>query len=425
MRPGELRDTVVGLPLAAMIGVAASAVAVLFVDGVHWVNSHLQGDVIGTDRVLAVLLLPALSGLAVGGVMRLMRGEAFVTLADVIRSARTRGGEFASVRAHALSALAAFVSLAGGASVGQYGPLAHIGSFLGHLHWRWSRLLNRRVALAGGAAAAIAAVFSAPLAGVVFALEVIMRNYSFRSFSLIAVASLSSHIFATGVLHRDPLLRVTQMEGIAPATVAVFVLAGVVCGLFAALFVFLVLRLQSVMSRARLAPHWRPPLAGLFVGGLALLTVPDILGVSQPILDRAVLPGTDHDAATAAVTLAAKLLATVACLGMGFVGSVVSPSLAMGALLGIVLGTLAEAVPALPSVPVHVWAVVGMFAVACPAMGASLSGALIVLELTQSYQLALVALLAVIPANLVMISLLGGSYYDCQLAATGGRRRVV
>lgn len=94
-----------------------------------------------------------------------------------------------------------------------------------------------------------------------------------------------------------------------------FTLAGVVCGLFAVLFASLVLRVRVVMSRARLALHWRPLLAGLFAGGLALLMVPDKLGVSQPILDRAVLPDTNHDAVTAAVTLVVKLLATVACRG--------------------------------------------------------------------------------------------------------------
>ena len=420
----NLKKAVFGLPVAALIGVLASLLSVLFVDGIHWVNAHLQAGAGGMGHTLAVLLLPAGAGLAVGAIIRLMRGEAFVTLADVIMSAQTRVERFATVRAHLLSALAAFVSLAGGASVGQYGPLVHIGSYLGYLHWRGLRLLNRRLALASGAAAAIAAVFHAPLAGMVFAQEVIVRNYSFRSFFLIAVASLSGHMFATNYLHRLPFLQITQMEGVAPLAALGFVLAGVLCGLFAALFVFLVLRVQALMPHTGIAPHWRPALAGLTVGALALLTVPDILGISKPIMDQAVAADAVHDAGTAALTLAAKLLATVACLGMGFAGSVVSPSLAMGGLLGIVFGTVAGAVPAF-DVPVHIWAVVCMFAVACPAMGASLSGVLIVLELTQSYHLALVALLAVIPANLVMISVLGGSYYDCQLAARGRRRRPV
>jgi len=422
---GDLLKAVVGLPVAILVGVLSAAASVLFVDGVLWVNDRLlAASAGGPPSPLALLLVPAAAGLLVGGVARLMRGAAFVTLADVIKSAQSRIERFETPRAHALSALAAFLSLAGGASVGQYGPLAHIGACLGYLHWRWLRVLNRRLALASGAAAAIAAVFHAPLAGMVFAQEVIVRNYSFRSFFMIASASLSGYLFSTNVFGREPFLAASQMSSLSAGSAFAFALAGVVCGLFAALFVFLTLRLQALMPRSGIAPHWRPALAGLLAGALALATVPDILGISKGIVVQASAAGATHDVAQASATLAGKLLATVLCLGMGFAGSVVSPSLAMGAVLGVIVGTALGDL-GLTDVPVHVWAVACMFAVTCPAIGASLSGVLIVLELTQSYRLALVSLLAIIPANLVMISLMGGSYYDRQLAARGHRHRAV
>ncbi len=417
---GGTRAALTGVPVAMAIGILGSLAATLFIVSIEWLNDRLLGAD-GPAGPLTVLLAPVAAGLLVGCIIRLVKGQPFVTLVDVIQSSQTRSDRFSSLRMHLYSILASLVSLGGGASVGQYGPLAHIGSCLGYLQWRWTRLLNRRLALASGAAAAIAAAFHAPLAGMVFAQEVIVRNYSFRSFFLIAIASLSSYLFSTHVLAREPFLPIAQMSGFDLQAALFLVLIGIGCGMFAALFIYLTLRLQDLAAASRLAPHWRPAVGGLAAGIVALLTVPDILGVSKMILVRSV-SDFNYEMGSALSALAGKLLATVACLGMGFAGSVVSPSLAMGALLGVASGIALDTLPFL-SVPMHVWVVCCMFAVTCPAIGATLSGVLIVLELTQNYQLALAALLSIVPANQVMIALLGGSFYDLQLRRRGHRTR--
>ena len=218
---GPELNTVTRIVWIAVFGMAtgatASLAAIAFVDLVLLLNEWLlisprsrfmQED--ATLLLLATVCVPAAGGLIVGVVHRYFVAERRPHgPPDLIRAVQGLDGRLPA-RSGLLSALTSLVSLGTGASVGQYGPLAHLGATLGSLLSRLSRHTERTatVWVGCGVAAAISTAFNAPLAGIVFAHEVILRHYSLRAFAPITVAAAIGHVIANVVFERPPLFRV-------------------------------------------------------------------------------------------------------------------------------------------------------------------------------------------------------------------------
>ena len=198
--------------------------------------------------LIATVGVPALGGLVVGVLHRFIPERRSHGPPDIIRSVQTMDGRIPA-RSGFLSALASVVSLGAGASVGQYGPLAHLGATLGSLVARVSRD-SRWMATVGvgcGVAAAISTAFNAPIAGIVFAHEVILRHYSLRAFAPITVAATMGYVVANVVFERPPLFRVEAISvGFAPEVLG-FILIGA-AGAFVA-----VLYMRAILFSNRLA----------------------------------------------------------------------------------------------------------------------------------------------------------------------------
>ena len=422
--------------LGLVVGVITSLAAIGFVELVLLLNewllvsprSRFMVDDAGL-LLLATVCVPALGGLVVGVIHRAIPERRSHGPPDIIRSVQTMDGRIPA-RSGFLSALASVVSLGAGASVGQYGPLAHLGATLGSLVARVSRD-SRWMATVGvgcGVAAAISTAFNAPIAGIVFAHEVILRHYSLRAFAPITVAATMGYVVANVVFERPPLFRVEAISvGFAPEFLG-FIVIGAAGAFVAVLYMRAILFSNRLARRLPVADYLKPMLAGAVLG-LAAIGLPDILGIGKETLRFAVI---DHAFAPEelAFLLVAKILATALCIGFGFAGGVFSPALLIGILFGALAGNGAELALGELRSDVAVYAICGMVAVTSAVIGAPLTTILIVFELTRNYDLATAAMVSVVFSNLVSYRVFGRSLFDVQLRMrdfdlSGGRDKAM
>lgn len=410
--------------LGALIGSLAALAAVGFVSAVIWLNDLLLISPRGRMMfdhpealAIATVAVPTLGGLVVGQLHRAIRERRPHTPADLIAAVQTRRGRLPA-RAGFLSALSGLISLGSGASVGQYGPLVHMGASLGSLGAKLLRLgrSDDNVAIAAGVAAAIAAAFHAPLAGIVFAHEVVLRHYALRAFAPVAAAAIAGHVIATQALSRGALFHVADTAVPRPWEFVAFIVIGGLGALVAGAYMHAILAVSRWAARLPVMAALRPALAGAALG-LVALWVPDILGMGQETLRFATIQGA-FSSLDLIIVLVLKLAATAMCIGMGFGGGVFSPALVIGTLFGALCGTLI-AQAGLAGDTFVFYAVCGMVAVTAPVIGAPLTTLLIVFELTGSYVLTTAALASVILASPIAAQLFGRSLFDTQLAQRG------
>ena len=411
--------------LGIVTGALASLAAIAFVELIAVLNKWLlispRSRFMVDDAqwlLLATLCVPALGGLIVGIIHRFIPERRPHGPPDLIRTVQALDGRIPA-RSGFLSALASVVSLGAGASVGQYGPLAHLGATLGSLVARVGRD-SRWMATVGvgcGVAAAISTAFNAPIAGIIFAHEVILRHYSLRAFAPITVAATIGYVVANVVFERPPLFRVESITVSSAPEFLGFILIGVGGAFVAVLYMRAILFSNRIAGKLPVADYLKPMLAGAVLG-LAAIWLPDILGIGKETLRFAVI---DHAFAPGelALLLVAKILATALCIGFGFAGGVFSPALLIGILFGALAGNGAEMVLGDLRSDVAIYAICGMVAVTSAVIGAPLTTILIVFELTRNYDLATAAMVSVVFSNLVSYRIFGRSLFDVQLRMRG------
>ena len=422
--------------LGMVTGTLASLAAIGFVDLVLLLNEWLlvspRSRFMQEDTrllLLATIVVPAVGGLIVGIAHRYIPEHRALGPSDVIRAVQGPDGRI-PLRSGFLSALTSVVSLGAGASVGQYGPLTHLGATFGSLVARLNRHAGMTVTVwvGCGVAAAISTAFNAPIAGIVFAHEVILRHYSLRAFAPITVAATMGHVMADVVFERPPLFRVESIAASSAPEFLGFIAIGVVGAFVAVLYMRAILVSTRIARRLPIADHFKPMLAGALLG-VAAIGMPDILGIGKETLRFAVI---DHaySSGELALLLVAKIAATALCIGFGFAGGVFSPALLTGILFGALAGNGAELALGELRSDVAIYAICGMVAVASAVMGAPLTTILIVFELTRNYDLATAAMVSVVFSNLVSYRIFGRSLFDVQLRTRGfdlsaGRDKVI
>ncbi|MBW4935069.1 chloride channel protein [Marinobacter sp. F4206] len=413
--------------VAIAVGMAGSLAAIGFVEAVGYLNDRLlispyarvqAGNQPGLVTA-ATLGVPAIGGLLVGLVVRfLIRERRGLAPPDAILAAQTPGPA-PGLKSGLASTLAALISLSSGASVGQYGPLVYLGAMFGNLAGRVRLNLRhqRSIAIACGVAAAISTAFNAPIAGLVFAHEVILRHYSLRAFAPVTVAAATGYIIANVIFDRPALFLVDFTRVEHSYEFLLFAVEGVLCAGLAWLFVVL-LKYSARAGRRCIPASWaRPAVAGLVVGIVALW-IPEILGIGQETLRFATIEGA-FGIAELALVVAAKLALTALCIGFGFVGGVFSPALLIGILFGALYGMVLPYLIPVPYSGLVVYAICGMMAMASSVIGAPLTTILIVFELTRNYDLTIAAMVSVVFANVLSYRAIGRSVFDLELRARG------
>ncbi|WP_207458118.1 chloride channel protein [Azospirillum sp. SYSU D00513] len=422
-----LLDQRIVLALAAIaVGTLAGGGAILFRHAILLVQHAAFGW--GEERLASaaaalpawrVVLAPALGGLVVGLLVRRFLPEGRPQgVADVIEAVTLRQGRI-GMRAGAVSAIASALSLGSGASLGREGPVVHLGAALASRLSAPLRLPARhaRTLVGCGVASAVAASFNAPLAGALFALEVVTGGAVLAAFTPIVLGAVVGTIMTRAAFGEFPAFLLPPQSEPALLEYPLFALLGLAAGAVALAFMGGSLAAQRAFqwTERRLGlPRWlHPGLGGLLLGLLAL-GFPQVLGVGYQTMDEALrlafpLP-------VLAALLMAKLAASWLSYGSGFAGGFFGPALYLGALAGAAFGLLAGGGPT-----ASLYAVVGMGAVAAAVLGAPISTVLMVFEMTASHTVTLAALIGVTAAVTLTRATVGHSLFTWQLARRGVR----
>ena len=404
------------LLVGAIIGISGGVAANLFVLGVLEIDAlitsePMRASFIGFDVTRWMALVAA--ALLIFGLKRAFDMDRWHGPADTILSTHRVSASF-PVREGFLSTTAAFISASGGASVGQYGPVLHFGSSVGALvRSVLPTKLNPEVYVACGAAAAISAGFGAPIAGVVFACEAILRHFSVRALAPIIVSSTIASA-STRLFFDRSSPYIVDVSGLDWNLLPLVLLLGASSALVAVLF------MSSLLKVINWAKQQNRELLLLLIAatGTALIgsAVPEALGLGTNTVNE-FLSG-ERIASDVALILVAKFIATLLCLGFGLFGGVFSPAVFMGASVGSLFGILATTL-GYPDFALTLMAVCGVAAVTGSVVGAPVAIVIIVLEFTRSYEFALTSLIAVAMSSFISTRIFGYSFFDRQLKGRG------
>lgn len=395
--------------LAVPVGLLSGAVVICFRLLVETAQvQFLPGGTAENYELLSTparLLLPAGGGLLIGLIWQYLNSDTrqVGVLHVMERLARFEG------RLPLRNALAQFagaaLSIVSGHSVGREGPSIHLGAASGSLLGQWLRLPNNssRTLVACGVAAAIAASFNTPLAGVIFAMEVVIMEYSLVSFAPVILSAVIATTLTQAVFGNAPVFSIPEMQLGSLLELPYILLAGAVLGCLSALFIHL---LQQ--SSTRLVPGWpvwvRCTLAGLLVGVIATV-IPEVMGIGYDTVNQALL-GQLGLGLLVSVALA-KLVATALGLGLGLPGGLIGPTLVMGATAGGAMGLLADNwLPGDLAAPAF-FALIGMGTFMGATLQAPLAALTAMLELTANPHIILPGMLALITAGLVSREIFG------------------
>jgi CIC family chloride channel protein len=413
--------------IALLIGIAAGFAALFFRKGISWLQEALYGvDDVRLMHSFAeslpwylILLIPVAGGLVVGLILHWFTPDGRVrSVADVIEGAALADGRVEG-RAGLASALASMITLGSGGSSGREGPVVHLAAVISS--WVSDRIkadgVTGRDLLGCAVAAAVSASFNAPIAGALFALEVVLRHFAVHAFAPIVIASV-----AGTVINRLEFGGVTEFslpgdEGLQfYVELPAFLLLGLLCGLVAVIFMratFWAEDLGTAAQRATGLPRWlRPAVAGLMLGTLAIW-FPHIIGVGYETTSAA-LTG-ELLLWEAVVFTLLKAAAAAITIGGRMGGGVFSPSLMIGAMTGLAFGIVATAIFPDQSGEGTLYALAGMGAVAAAVLGAPISTTLIVFELTGDWQTGLAVMVAVSMSTALSSRLVDHSFFLTQL----------
>jgi CIC family chloride channel protein len=414
-------ETAVMMTFAVVVGVGAGLGTIAFVWMIEFFR-HLFFDrgqeVLGFLGRAYVILLPALGGLLVGPLVYFIAPEAKGHgVPEVLTAIITRGGRIRPVVVLA-KAVGSAITIGSGGSVGREGPIVQIGSALGSTVGRLFKLNDRRVInlVAAGAAGGIAATFNAPIAGVMFALEVILGEFGVQTFSPIVISAVTASVISRIVLGNAPAFAVPAYTLVSPWELLFYLGLGGVAALGAQAFVRVLYFMEDLFDGWRFPPYWKPVVGGLAVGTLGFF-LPQVFGTGFGTIETA-LRG-QVALGLLALLVVGKILATSLTLGAGMSGGVFAPALFIGAVLGGAYGEVVHrAFPAITAAS-GAYAMVGMAAVFAGAARAPITAIIILFEMTQDYRIILPLMFATVVSTLVARRLEPESIYTLKLIRRG------
>lgn len=409
--------------IALAIGIASGYAALGFRKGITalqgWLygaeDLHMLHSFAQTLHWYWVLLIPIAGGLTVGLILHFFTRDGVVrSVADVIEGSALHEGRVEQKEGLA-SALASMITLSSGGSSGREGPVVHLASVISS--WVSNRIgaggITGRDLLGCAVAAAVSVSFNAPIAGALFALEVVLRHFAVHAFAPIVIASVAGTVISR--IHLGDVTEFTLPVGGALAFYAelpAFLLLGLICGLIAVVLmksVFWADDFGSFVQDKIGIPGWlRPAVAGAMLGALAI-RYPHIIGVGYETTSRA-LTG-DLLLSAAVIFVMVKVVAVAITLGGRMGGGIFSPSLMVGALSGLAFGLIATSIFPNVSGSETIYALAGMGAVAAAVLGAPISTTLIVFELTGDWQTGIAVMVAVSMSSALASRLVDRSFF--------------
>lgn len=407
---------------AVLVGAGTGLGAVLFIwllgqigQLARWTRGQV-GDVVGILGFMAVA--GAIVGFMIDRWAREAKGHG---VPEVMEAIAMRGGRIRA-RVAAVKVLASSLTIGAGGSAGREGPIVQVGAALGSTVGQLLRFSDDRVRtlVACGSAAGIAATFNAPIAGTIFAMEVILGSFTVHYFGAVVISAVSAGIISRHFLGDRPAFLVPAYPMNHVLELPIYVLLGILAALVAVAFIRLLYRTEAFFDR------WQAPLpvktsVGLVLTGLTALLLPgrQVLGSGLDMIGETIAENFNLSLGLLAALLVLKLLATCWTLGSGNSGGVFAPSLFMGAILGGMVGNTANSLwPQVAANP-GAYAIVGMAAVFAAAARAPITAVLIVFEMSGDYKLIFPLMMTTVLATLLAEHLFSESIYTLKLKLRG------
>ncbi|MFL2583481.1 MAG: chloride channel protein [Gammaproteobacteria bacterium] len=376
-----------------------------------WFDFSFQGSTYSLSSIASLLLAAIIISL----IRKWLDIKNWEGIADSIYAAHRESPQIDTKKGLG-STLGALVVISGGGSVGQYGPLVHFGSTIGLLIKTYFRLrMNPDIFIGCGVAAAISAGFNAPLAGIIFAHEAILRHFSLRAIAPIFIASFSASAFGEYFFgNAQVLFDLTQSVPPLNEILPVLIILGPIFAIVTMLFMYSLRMAGSIAGRFEHHKHKLPFIAALVCGSVGVV-FPEVLGLGVEAINDLIAGNISFSRVS--ILLFAKIGVTALCIGFGLFGGVFSPALFIGVSAGSLAAGLFIAIGYSDLEQVII--ISGMAAVGASVIGAPITSVLIVLELTGSYEYGVAAMVAVIISSLVTYRLFGLSFFDRQLLDRG------
>lgn len=411
--------------LALLIGTSVGTLAYLFrsaIGLIQWTWLGTAEEQIGalyqTTPSYLFFLAPVIGGIIVGQILEhCLPGKRAHAVADVIEAKAVKGCHL-DLKNGIWSAITAAISLGFGASSGREGPMVHLGAVMSSFIASATNFstVERRILLATGVAAAVSASFNAPIAGVLFAHEVILAHYALRAFVPVVIASVAATIIIRLTVGEFPAFLIPEYAITSYLEFPAFAILGFVAALVAILFQLSLTTAEHIASNLTIPVWLRPIIGGILIGSIAVF-FPEILGVGYDTTDNALKQNLPLILLLG--LLVAKTAATAITLASRFGGGIFSPSLYLGACAGGAFGIIAASIfPEIASSN-GLYAILGMGGVAAAVLGAPISTTMIVFELTGGYGMTIALLLTVSISTGLTQAVLGMSFFHWQLSRRG------
>ncbi len=362
-----------------------------------------------------LLLVPVIGGLIVGPLIYYFAPEAKGHgVPEVMQAILMKGGKIRP-RVALVKALASAITIGTGGSVGREGPIIQIGSSLGSTVGQFFRVPTKRLkTLVGcGAAAGIAAAFNAPIAGALFAVEIILMDFAVAQFSPIVISSVMATVISHAFEGNFAAFQVPAYEVASPYEIGFYFILGGISGIVSYLFIKVLYYSEDLFDEKIKFPEPLKPIIGGIAIGLMALVFPQVMGVGYDTINDALHGNIVWDIAFILIFL--KILSTALTLGTGGSGGIFAPSLFMGAVLGAFFGSIVHSLfPDITGSP-GAYALVAMGGLVAGTTRAPITAIIIVFELTNDYRIILPLMITCIMSTILSSKLSRESIYTLKL----------
>jgi CIC family chloride channel protein len=420
LKRGHLDERILILLIAALIGALSGYGALLFrfmIKVAQYGFYRNTGDILEFSHTLPLYVIvgvPCLGGLLVGIIVHFGASEAKGHgVPEVMEAVALRSGRIRK-RVAAAKIMASAICIGSGGSVGREGPIVQIGSSLASTV---SQLFNvsrmqQKTMVGCGAAAGIAATFNAPIAGVLFALEILLGDFGIGSFSPVVLASVTATTISRHYLGDFPAFTIPVYHLQTLWEFAIYPFLGLFAGLIGVLFIVTLYKTEDLFDAIPL-PQWLKPALGGLILGLILIKFPHVFGVGYGAINETLFNRIPGMFLFFLVFL--KIAATSITLGTGGSGGIFAPSLFIGAMAGGFFGWIANIFfPALTASPAA-YALVGMGAMVAGTTQAPITAIIIIFEMSGNYKIILPMMITCILSSILASSLKKGSIYTIKL----------
>lgn len=412
--------------ICVFVGIAAGLSAVLFrwlVHSFHWLFWEAGGEMFSTWGNLYYFLVPVVGMFLVGLFLRLSlrRGEGH-GVSEVMRAITLRGARI-PYHIAPVETIASSLCIGAGGSVGPEGPMVQIGAGIGSSFGQVLRLPPAKLiqVTAAGAAGGLAAIFNAPIAGVIFAMEAVLAKFHTKGFCYLVLASVAATEVNRALYGNKALLEMSGAKWGSWYELGVFVVLGIAGGITASLFIISIEKMDRVFDSLKNIPRLAKPAIGGIGLGIFALYLPHVLGEGYEYIHMAM--NLKFTLGMLIFLVIMKIFATSLTLGSGGSGGVFAPSLVFGAMLGGVFYYLAQGL--FPGIvgSHETYIAVGIAAVLASVFRAPITAIIMLVEITNNYHIILPLMVASSTATYVgSIFFKGCSIYDINLVQEGIRQ---